>query len=59
MGGSIPRLVVLLSIRKQGEQAKGSKPVSSTPPWPLHWHLPPGSCPASVPVLSSFSDEQQ
>jgi hypothetical protein len=22
--------------RKKAEQARGSKPVSSTPPWPLH-----------------------
>ena len=25
----------------------GSKPVHSTPPWPLHPLLPPGSCPDS------------
>ena len=34
------------------------EPVSSTPPWPLHPLLPPGSCHAWVPVLTSFSDEQ-
>ena len=43
MGGAIPGLVVLSSVRKQIEQAKGSKPVSSTPPWPLPQLLPPGS----------------
>ena len=36
MGGLIPGLVVLGSIRKQAEQAKRSKPVSNIPPWPLH-----------------------
>jgi hypothetical protein len=35
VGGTIPELVVLGSIRKQAEQGKGSKPVSSIPPWPL------------------------
>ena len=39
--GTIPGLVVLGSIRKQAEQAWGSKPVSSTPPWPLHQLLLP------------------
>jgi hypothetical protein len=34
--GAIPGLVVLGSVRKQAEQARGSKPVSNTPPWPLH-----------------------
>jgi hypothetical protein len=38
VGGAIPGLVVLGSIRKQVEQARGSKPVSNIPPWPLH-HL--------------------
>ena len=42
----VPLLLrVLGSIRKQAEQARGSKPVSSTCPWPLHQPLPPGSCP--------------
>ena len=58
MGGAIPGLVVLGPIRKQAEQAAESKPVSSTPPWPLHQLLPPGSCPAGVPDLTSFDDEQ-
>ena len=44
-GWSIPGLVVLGSIRKQAEQARGSKPVSSIPPWSLHQLLPPSSCP--------------
>jgi hypothetical protein len=57
--GSIPGLVVLGSIRKQAEQAMGCKPVSCTPPWPLFQFLPPGSCPAFVPVLTSFNDELQ
>jgi hypothetical protein len=35
-GGAIPGLVVLGSIRKQAEQARGSKPVRNIPPWPLH-----------------------
>jgi hypothetical protein len=43
MGGTIPGLVVLGSIRKEAEQAMGSKPVSSIPPCPLYQLLPPGS----------------
>jgi hypothetical protein len=34
--GAIIGLVVLGSIRKQAEQARGRKPVSNIPPWPLH-----------------------
>jgi hypothetical protein len=41
VGGAIPRVVVLGSIRKQAEQARGSKPVSKTPLWPLHQLLLP------------------
>jgi hypothetical protein len=41
VGGTISRLVVLGSIRKQAEQARGSKPVSNIPPWPLHQLLLP------------------
>jgi hypothetical protein len=41
VGGSIPGLVVLGSIRKQAEQARGSKAVSNIPPWPLHQLLLP------------------
>ena len=39
VGGAISGLVVLGSIRKQGEQASGSKPVKDIPPWPLHQPL--------------------
>jgi hypothetical protein len=46
MGDATPGLVVLGSARKQAEEARFSNPVSSTPPWPLHQLLPPGSCPA-------------
>jgi hypothetical protein len=41
VGGTIPRLVVLGSIREQAEQARGSKPVKNIPPWPLHQLLLP------------------
>jgi hypothetical protein len=41
VGGAIPGLVVLGSIRKQAEQARGSKPVSNIPPRPLHQLLLP------------------
>jgi hypothetical protein len=51
--------VVLASLRKQAEHAMESKPVSSTPPWPLHQLLPPGSCPVFVSSLTSFSDEER
>lgn len=44
VGGAIPGLVVLGSIRKQAEQTRGSKPVRNIPPWPLHQLLSPGSC---------------
>jgi hypothetical protein len=36
VGGAISGLVVLGFIRKQAEQASGSKPVKNIPPWPLH-----------------------
>jgi hypothetical protein len=36
VGGASSGLAVLGSIRKQAEQARGSKPVSNIPPWPLH-----------------------
>jgi hypothetical protein len=39
-GGTISELV-LGSIREQAEQARGSKPVSNIPPWPLHQLLLP------------------
>ena len=41
MGGTISGLVVLDSIREQAEQARGSKPVSNIPSWPLHQLLLP------------------
>lgn len=49
MGGTIPGMEVLGSIRMEAEQAVGNKPASSTPPW-LLYQLPPGSCPAGVPI---------
>jgi hypothetical protein len=36
VGDVIPGMVVLGSIRKQAEQGRGNKPVSTTPPWPLY-----------------------
>jgi hypothetical protein len=45
VGGAIPGLVVLGSIRKQAEQARGRKPVSNILPWPLHQLLPLSSYP--------------
>ena len=41
VGGAIPGLVVLGSIREQAEQARVSKPVKNIPPWPLHQLLLP------------------
>jgi hypothetical protein len=41
VGDAIPELGVLGSIRKQAEQARGSKPVSNIPPWLLHQLLLP------------------
>jgi hypothetical protein len=41
VGGAISGLVVLGSIRKQAEQARGCKPVRNIPPWPLHQLLLP------------------
>ena len=41
MDETISGLVVLGSIREQAEQARGSKPVSNIPPWPLHQLLLP------------------
>jgi hypothetical protein len=41
VGGAIPRLVVLGSIREQAEETRGSKPVRNIPPWPLHQLLLP------------------
>ena len=39
-----PGLPVLGALRKRPEQARQSKPVSSTPPWPELQFLLPGSC---------------
>jgi hypothetical protein len=41
--------VVLGALSKQAEQVMASKPVSSTPPWPLHQLLPPGSSCLGIP----------
>jgi hypothetical protein len=49
VGGAIPGLVVLGSIRKQAEQTRKSKPVSSTLPCPLHQLLPLGCAFSSCP----------
>ena len=53
VGDTIPRLVVLGSIRKQAEQARRSKPINNTSSWTLHQLLPVD------PVLTFFSDDQQ
>ena len=54
MGGALPCLVVLGSIREQAEQAN-----KQHPPWPLHQLLPPSSQPVYISVLTSFGDEVQ
>jgi hypothetical protein len=41
VGGAIPGLIVLGSIREQAEQARGSKTVRKIPSWPLHQLLLP------------------
>jgi hypothetical protein len=41
--------------KKQAEQAKRSKPVSSTTPWPLHQLLPPASCQETVQEWTNLS----
>jgi hypothetical protein len=41
VSSAIPGLIVLGSIRKQAEQARGSMPESNIPPWPLHQPLLP------------------
>ena len=46
VGGAIPGLVGLGSIREQADQARGSKPVKNIHPWPLHQLL--------LPDLSEF-----
>ena len=56
MGGAIPGLVVLGSIRKQAEQARGGKPVKNIPP-----RLCISSCflPCVSSSPASFTNEQQ
>ena len=56
MSGAIPGLLVLISMRKEMEQAMGSKLVSSTPQWPLHQLPPPGSYPACISARTAFED---
>ena len=58
MGGAIPGLVVLDSIRKQAEQARGSNPVSNIYAWPLHQLLLPDLLDIQS-VLTSIGDEHQ
>jgi hypothetical protein len=58
VGGAIPGLVVLSSIRKQGEQAKGSKPVSSIPPWPLYPSTPASKFPPCVSSCPGFLGDE-
>lgn len=60
IGGTIPELVALVSVKRQAEQAMGSEPVSSSPHglcisscW---WTWVPA---VSVPVLTSISVEAQ
>jgi hypothetical protein len=57
VGGATPGLVVLDFIKKQAEQALGSKPVCSALPWSLQQLLLPGPCPVWIPVQTSL-DEQ-
>jgi hypothetical protein len=54
VGGAIPGLVILGSIRKQAERGRGSKPVHSSVVSPLPAPAS-SSCPVWVPVLVSFS----
>jgi len=53
MGGAIHCLVIQAFVRKQAEEQAS---VQQHPPWPLRQLLPPGSCPVSIPVLTSFND---
>lgn len=48
---SLPAQVVLGCIRKRTVQVKGSKPVKSVPPRPLHWFVAPGSCFKFLPSM--------
>lgn len=40
MNGASAGLVVPGFVREQAEQATGSQPVGSNPPWPVHQLLP-------------------
>ena len=57
IGGAIPRLVVLGSIRKEAEQARGSQTDSSIPLWPLHLLLLPDllEFQSSLPLVMNSS----
>jgi hypothetical protein len=55
VGGAISGLAVLGFTRKQVEQTRRRKPVSSIPPHPLHQPQPTGSCPG----LSFYPDFTQ
>ena len=59
LGGIIPGLIVLCSIREQAEQARGSKLVSNIPPWPLHQLLLLGllEFQSSLPLVMNRSVE--
>ena len=41
VGGAIPGLIVLVSVREETEQARESRPVKNIPPRPLHQPLLP------------------
>jgi len=56
--GATLEFMVLDFIRIQVEQPIRIKPVSSTPPTPLHQLILPGSSPVQVPVLIDFNNEQ-
>jgi hypothetical protein len=57
VGGAISGLVVLGSIREQAEQASGSKPVKSIPPWPLNQLLLPDLLEFQSPLVMNSSME--
>ena len=52
MGRETPEWVIPGAIIKQAEQAIRTKPVSTTPPWPLHQLLLLGSCPDLFSVIN-------
>jgi hypothetical protein len=63
VGGTRSGLVVMGSIRKQAEQAKGSKPVSNILSWPLHqflqrYHQHPSLLCAHFPY-NKYKDENE